>query len=370
MFAKDMPREDCLKVLHFLEQILVEPENFRRQVMVSLARVFGYQISTSWITDSQGNLFSPMTFNVDDRVIRDYIEDRHFENDVLHPRRVGINYVLKKSVLRATDLMSANEFENTKYYSEFFRRFGFYHYLGIYLSDCGRLIGGMALLRSKDEKGFNVGDIRILRSISGPLSRMLAGSLRQAESEHRRRILEDFADRSPDGLVVFDGSLEVRYCNPAAREFCAEVSPGNGPDGPPEEFLKQVLSGCPDWRWGLKKTVLSPELKAFAVQVEIAPDPGNCAGGHLYAARIAPDGSWPGRPGAGRGCPQFRPRLTFREREVLALLARGYSNQEIAGELFISLHTAKKHVQNIFDKMGVKNRTSLCYRLGVAGRNL
>ena len=48
--------------------------------------------------------------------------------------------------------------------------------------------------------------------------------------------------------------------------------------------------------------------------------------------------------------------LTPREHEVLALLARGRSNGEIAKELFITTKTASVHVSNILRKLDVTNR--------------
>ena len=50
-------------------------------------------------------------------------------------------------------------------------------------------------------------------------------------------------------------------------------------------------------------------------------------------------------------------RLTERERSVLALLASGKSNKEIARALFITPHTAKAHVSRILHKLGVETRT-------------
>ncbi|MBN1178399.1 MAG: hypothetical protein JXD18_04255 [Anaerolineae bacterium] len=49
--------------------------------------------------------------------------------------------------------------------------------------------------------------------------------------------------------------------------------------------------------------------------------------------------------------------LTERERDVLRLIAAGYSNQEIARELVIALGTAKRHVNNIYGKLGARSRT-------------
>ena len=49
--------------------------------------------------------------------------------------------------------------------------------------------------------------------------------------------------------------------------------------------------------------------------------------------------------------------LTARERDVLQLIAKGYENQRIADELFISLKTVKTHVSNILAKLEVSDRT-------------
>lgn len=49
--------------------------------------------------------------------------------------------------------------------------------------------------------------------------------------------------------------------------------------------------------------------------------------------------------------------LSRRELEVLELMAQGFSNQEIAERLFVSLNTVKTHTSRIFEKMDVKRRT-------------
>ena len=75
---------------------------------------------------------------------------------------------------------------------------------------------------------------------------------------------------------------------------------------------------------------------------------------------------------ADRVAPARAPReldsLTEREREVLALVARGLSNAELAEALHVSVPTAKTHVSRVLTKLGARDRTQLvviAYESGV-----
>jgi DNA-binding NarL/FixJ family response regulator len=63
----------------------------------------------------------------------------------------------------------------------------------------------------------------------------------------------------------------------------------------------------------------------------------------------------------------LRARLSSRELEVLALIAKGHDNREIAGLLFISPHTVKHHVRTICKKLEVENRLQAAVRAARAG---
>ena len=59
--------------------------------------------------------------------------------------------------------------------------------------------------------------------------------------------------------------------------------------------------------------------------------------------------------------------LTRREREILALLAQGYTAQEIAQRLTLALSSVKWYVQQVYGKLGVNNKQRAILRAGELG---
>lgn len=51
--------------------------------------------------------------------------------------------------------------------------------------------------------------------------------------------------------------------------------------------------------------------------------------------------------------------LSPREQEIISLVLNGNSNRDIANQVYISLETVKKHLYNVYKKIGVKNRLQL-----------
>ena len=89
-------------------------------------------------------------------------------------------------------------------------------------------------------------------------------------------------------------------------------------------------------------------------------------GRHVLAEHAGPV---PAQP-LGLGARADRPplfSLTAREQEVLALLAEGMTNAQLAEVLFISERTANRHISNIFTKLGVHNRTQAARAAVAAG---
>jgi DNA-binding NarL/FixJ family response regulator len=90
-------------------------------------------------------------------------------------------------------------------------------------------------------------------------------------------------------------------------------------------------------------------------QVLLHPDVAHKVIASLSPAPIEPAMTAPATPAFVGGSDVAQ--LTEREREILALLARGASNREISETLYIAGGTVKNHLSNILGKLGVRDRT-------------
>ena len=121
----------------------------------------------------------------------------------------------------------------------------------------------------------------------------------------------------------------------------------------PEDVIAVIRAGA---RGYVTKTISGPDLVDAVRRV--------AAGDAVFSPRLAGfvlDAFAAAAP-ADQGSPSFDPeldQLTPREREVLRLIARGYTYKEIARELFISVKTVETHVSSVLRKLQLSTRHQL-----------
>jgi len=122
----------------------------------------------------------------------------------------------------------------------------------------------------------------------------------------------------------------------------------------PEDVIAVIRSGA---RGYVTKTISGNELVDAVRRV--------AAGDAVFSPRLAGfvlDAFATAGPAADEGRPSFDPeldQLTPREREVLRLIARGYTYKEIARELYISIKTVETHVSSVLRKLQLSTRHQL-----------
>jgi DNA-binding NarL/FixJ family response regulator len=121
----------------------------------------------------------------------------------------------------------------------------------------------------------------------------------------------------------------------------------------PEDVIAVIRAGA---RGYVTKTISGAELVDAVHRV--------AAGDAVFSPRLAGFvlDAFANGPGPGQQQPSFDPeldQLTSREREVLRLIARGYTYKEIARELFISIKTVETHVSSVLRKLQLSTRHQL-----------
>jgi DNA-binding NarL/FixJ family response regulator len=121
----------------------------------------------------------------------------------------------------------------------------------------------------------------------------------------------------------------------------------------PEDVIAVVRAGA---RGYVTKTISSPELISAVRRV--------AAGDAVFSPRLAGFvlDAFAAAGSPDTAPPSFDPeldQLTPREREVLRLIARGYTYKEIARELFISVKTVETHVSSVLRKLQLSTRHQL-----------
>ena len=121
----------------------------------------------------------------------------------------------------------------------------------------------------------------------------------------------------------------------------------------PEDVIAVIRAGA---RGYVTKTISGAELIDAIRRV--------AAGDAVFSPRLAGFvlDAFAAAPGLDLDRPTFDPeldQLTSREREVLRLIARGYTYREIARELFISVKTVESHVSSVLRKLQLSTRHQL-----------
>jgi DNA-binding NarL/FixJ family response regulator len=174
------------------------------------------------------------------------------------------------------------------------------------------------------------------------------------ETQNGTEVLNLVEQMKPD-LVVLDVRMPERdglECLDELRERFPEV-----------KVVMLSASTSPD----LVETALRRGASAYVVKsVDPADLPSTLrqvASGTVFSKVLHPDG---GEAAAGTAA-----GLTQREVAILAALARGLSNDEIAKELWVARQTVKFHLTNVYRKLDVKSRTEAihrAYQLGLVAK--
>jgi DNA-binding CsgD family transcriptional regulator len=354
----------CDRALDIIKSVNADLQlnNLRYMILKELQKEFKANILTFFLADSKGRLLDPVLKDGDPKNTGKYLN--HYNVfDPMNPKNLR---TFGKPVLRLSEVVSYSKFTREEYYSDFMApqpiHFGMY----LYLSSLRRLKGRISIFRPRGSKNFCEEDVKMANLLVPHLTFAVENAKIHQKLVEGGKTLFQIIDECPLwGVLVLNNRLQPILVNQKAREFVILLKEkGIIFDDPP--FLpKEVFQDC-------------FEILKAAQKGEIIPLPKNriipfyTQDRFLFQSQVIhQDWGIKSEPtlmifidkvmGAKVDENNLHEsyNLTKREVEIVGLIVEGLKNSKVADRLFISEVTVKKHIQNIFEKMRVNNRTSL-----------
>jgi DNA-binding CsgD family transcriptional regulator/GAF domain-containing protein len=341
-------RREVTGVLEAIGSGGADPGSFARLGVAELPRLVSSELTTLSVCDLTNGrrrvVGNPGQGLSDDDIAA---FDRHFFE---HPLVQFHSSHPNGGAHRISDSMDAREFHASALYNDYYRRIGIDHAVAIPLYvDPGTLV---SFVLNRAGRDFSDEDLALFEQLRGWLAAMYRNAVALKRASEAIAQLEKIAAADDWAIVRVDAHRRVRDLSPQAAEMLAGAFPDARPrtgallphpidawlrraadeDAPRLALAPLVLAG----RQGSVIVRALPELASDAAWVLLVRG-GVCADGPAVA-------------------------LTGREKEVLRWVAAGKTDRQIASILGTSSRTVQKHLEHIYVKLGVENRTAAAMR--------
>jgi DNA-binding CsgD family transcriptional regulator len=275
--------------------------------------------------------------------------DRHFREHPLvryHSTHPG------GPTQRITDCISPRDFRDSLVFADYYRRIGIKHVMALPLRIDDVTVVSVVFHRS----GANFGDVdrAVIDILRPPLAALYRTIMAREEARLGQASLKRIAARAGwyTAKVKSDTCLiDVSPDTVQMLQHSFRDAPKSERGEPPAALRQWLRRRSVNWglEWFYPGTAAPYVIMrgGLKLTVHFIPDPLTPARGELVMRRER----------AAMGSDELGALpLTRREREVLAILASGKTNDEIASVLAISPRTVQKHLEHVFDKLGVETR--------------
>jgi DNA-binding CsgD family transcriptional regulator len=338
----------------------------REEVLRLLEDIFGTENSNFFVcssSDQKVNLDQVVTRGVGNKYLKSF-QQFYYKLDPFYKHA----FPLTADVVTNEQVIPFKDFVNSEYYNDFLRHQSIHYEMVFYLKSRSRRLGVIALFRPPRSTNFSEEELTKAKLMAPYLAGALEKTIISEECVKTKGIIKTITSDIPDkGIIILDEALEPVYQNEEALKISsllcdADKSNDKSIGGLP----KELYLSCQRLKHLVQPKEPIPPCREFnhvlhAGEQQILVRLHLMAGGEkspllmIYLELNKP----PVLLSQSRN--QFG--LTRREIEVINLLALGLKNTEIAAKLFISEHTVENHLKSIYQKLDVRNRTSLVHRL-------
>jgi len=254
---------------------------------------------------------------------------------------------------RISDCMNVRSFRNSALHAEYYRQIGINHVMALPLRiDSANVI---SIVFNRSQSDFRDGERGLLDAVRQPLAAIYRNLVVCEEASIGLKRISQLAADGAWQMMRVTMAGHILDASPAALRLLSRFFP---------EYRSGRQSGLPAtlfaWfarsrNWGLERPAISHGQQFTSTHlgsrliVHFVADPDDASAGYLLMRAERFD-----------VCASDLAQLpiTDREREVLALVSAGKTNREIAAVLTISARTVQKHLEHIFQKLGVETRVA------------
>lgn len=342
------------KILQFILRIQEEKNDFRQGTLNLLSEIFGYSHMSFFLTDETGHWSNPIVFNISNESTFNYA-NYYYKLDMFHTTNIP-RHLLDQRVVAVTDFMPYEQFVHTEFYNDFLSKYNLHYEIILPLNTGNSLLGVIGVFRPREAGNFSDQDMMVLSSLNKHISNNLKNQLDITQIKREQYIFKNCTFQSPVGLLILNHRLRPIHYNELAKNYCLEItgteSVSRAMDSLVNTLMSRILSNS-----------FNSDIKLGSYNTRIVPlIIPSVAGGveSVYAVYINKPAQQE-RHSLENAARYFD--LTERETEIIELIIKGFNNSEIAQQLYISIHTVKSHVENIFKKTQVSRRTALQNRI-------
>lgn len=297
-----------------------------------------------------------------DNLYLDYyhnLDPFHFVIGDGHGKKLQLGPGYAKTVVSFKDVVNPHDLQNSEYYLNFMRPQKLAHDLVVYFKSREKLLGVASLMRKPKSGDFAPDEIKLLK-IAAPLVALALDNIDiKRQDDLQQQVISLLATEAATEMVIMNTAMEIVYATLNAREFLMRAH------GETSVF-EVICNGCR--KLTQPKTLIATRKEQILKNKIMLKEKT-----YELSSRLMYFDSY---TGAKEGffvimfnvCkPNFINHeklmqtfnLTPRESEIVEAVFKGRRNSEIAGQLFISEITVKKHLQNICAKLNVTNRTAI-----------
>lgn len=308
-------------------------------------------------SDEKNRMIDPVVLNVNEHSLKEYLG--YYQNFcTFNPNKNPSLLHSNKNVFTVTDVMPLREFEETAFYQDHLRRDNYYYTALAFLKFEGSLLGTISVTNPKERDIVNR-DLNILSSISPYIANRFSDYTGSDKLHTKQQLFNSIVQEEQNGLIILSDKYTVIKHNDIAEELCGDIlNKSVNTYSPLHKVITDLIPKIK--KNGFFSTSLNVDRKSYNLLIAPSSVISLKKGIETYYLVFI------SRSESLKNISLLKSsefRLTARELEIIELMSKGKTSKEIAESLTISVYTVRKHIDNVYKKVGEKNKVAVLQKL-------